>query len=488
MKKPFLRTTSDYSLLKDESGKYLPVISQHFSRFIMNNDKYFARSLSRVEDGRAELQKMLQDVRKVIFSKDELINWFHKVRQDAKMETDIIFIKYEADLGTDENKIDFERCGYLAGIHSEADRYLNIMVAIEPLDEGKPHYAILDRLDSLDETFVRTDSIPGYYAFQNDKRIAKQHFEIKNLDDYWADYLSLKDKHEVREGFGNLKYLLSYYHSEFRWELIKVRPREEIKQFLNFHLKRFTGDPIDFINHIEFRIMPELDGVAGSNYPIYRLIIKEWLKEKHTGLNKAGEIYLLESVASVSATFLDNVYTYRDFKDENKYNTLICSFLNQRFSTKSWTIKDQSLGGSSNSESKANRAGMAFRDLTVVDDKNHHISAIECFRLHYVPTQNESDSEIAEHLTKIFRNEPIGLSPLFIIVYCETKSFPQTWEKYLNYITNIDFSNYKLIESIKQVLPNPESANIKIAKAVHIRETNEITVYHIFINLFPGGQ
>lgn len=485
MSEVFLKSTTEISLFEKKSGSSMKVINNLLLNFIMDNNDYFKRCLTEVENGKAELRKQLDDARKVIFNKGDLVNWFYKIKEDAKAETDMIFIRYQATIGMDEKKIDFERAGFLAGIYDEAERYLTLMVAIEPLDKNKPHYSILDRLEDLDETFIKTDNIPGYYSIQKDKKIVKQKFEIENLDDYWTEYLSLKDKHEVTEGFGDIRYLLSQYHFEFRWELIKIRPREEIKNFLNFHLKKYSGDPMDFINHIEFRVMPHLDGVAGSDYPIYQSLFKDWLREKRHKLNQAGAEYLLESVASVSASFVDNVILYREFKDENKYNTLICGFLNQRFSSKGWTSKDQSLGGSSNSESTAHRAGIAFRDFIIADEKNHHISAIESFRLKYVPTQNEGDSDITEHLIKIFRNEPLGLSPLFILVYCETKSFSKTWEKYLNYIDKIDFSNYKLIQVEKNVELSPNMANIKIAKASHIRETSEINVYHVFINMYP---
>lgn len=485
MNEIFLRSTGEISLLEKKSGSSIKVISSQLSNFIMDNNEYFKRCLSEVENGKAELRKMLDDARRVIFTKEDLINWIHKIKEDAQTETDLIFIRYEASLGMDEKKIDFERAGFLAGIYDEADRYLCLIVAIEPLDKDKPHYAILDRLEELDEIYIKTDNIPGYYSIQQDKKILKQKFEIKNLDDYWSEYLSLKEKHNVTEGFGDIKYLLQQYHFEFRWVLIKIRPREEIKHFLDFHLKKYSGEPLDFINHIEFRVMPEMAGVARSDYPIYQLLIKDWLREKRNKVNEAGEEYLLESIVSVSASFVDNVFEYRKMEDENKYNTVLCGFLNQRFSSKGWCVNDQSLGGSSNSKSTTNRAGIAFRDLIISNEKNHHISSIECFRLKYVPTQNESDSEIKEHLIKIFRNEPIGLSPLFILVYCETKSFGKTWKKYLNYIDKIDFTNYKLIEFEKNIQLNPERANVKIAKAKHIRETNEINVYHIFINMYP---
>jgi hypothetical protein len=484
MSEVFLRNTSEISLLEKKSGNSMKVISNMLSKFIDNAD-YFKRCLSQVENGRQELQRKLIDARRIIFTKEDLINWFYKMKEDAKTETDMIFIRYQASIGADEKKIDFERAGFLAGIYEEAERYLTLMVAIEPLDKDKPHYAILDRLEQLDETIVKTDNIPFYYSIQKDKKILKQKYQIKCLDDYWTEYLALKDKHEVVEGFGDIRYLLSDYHREFKWDLIQIRPREEIKDFLNFHLKKFSGEPIDFLNHIEFRVMPHLDGFARSDYPIYQLLIKDWLKEKRNKLNQQGEEYLLESVVSVSASFVDNVVSYRTLSDENKYNTLLCGFLNQRFSSKSWTAKDQSLGGSSDSESPANRAGLSFRDFIFSDEQNHNISAMECFRLSYVPAQIESDSEIKNHLTKIFRNEPLGLSPLFILVYCETKSFSETWEKYLAYVNEINFKSYQLQGLEKNISLNPERANIKVAKAQHTRETSVINIYHVFINMFP---
>jgi hypothetical protein len=485
MNEVFLRNTSEISLVEKKSGSSMKVISSQLSNFIMNNNEFFKRCLTKVENGKAELRKMLDDAKRVIFTKEDLINWFYKIKEDAMAETDMIFTRYYASIGMDEKKIDFERVGFLAGIYDEAERYLTLMVAIQPLDMNKPHYSILDRLEELDEIYLKTDNIPGYYSIQKDKKILKRKFEIINLDDYWTEHLSLKDKYNVTEGFGDIRDLLCQYHFEFKWELVKIRPREEIKEFLNFHLKKYLGDPLDFINHIEYRVMPQLGGVAGCDYPIYQLLIKDWLREKRNKLNQADEEYILDSVASVSAAFIDNITEYRKSQDENKYNISICSLLNQRFSSKNWSAKDQSMGGSTDSASKANKAGIAFRDIIVTDNMNHHISAMECFRLKFVPTQNESDSEITKHLTKIFRNEPLGLSPLFILVYCETKSFSKTWYKYLNYIEKINFSNYKLIEVEKNFKLYPKRANIKIAKAIHIRETNEINVYHVFINIFP---
>ncbi|BDU25153.1 hypothetical protein [Flavobacterium sp. GSB-24] len=485
MEKVFLRSSAELSLLKEESQNSISINNSLFTKHILNNREFLDRAIATVPAGKSELRKMLDDARKVIFSKDELINWLHKIKQDSESETDTIFIEFEACFGMEASEINFERAGFLAGILKEAERYLNLIIAIEPLERTKPHHSILDRLEKLDEDFVDNDNIPGYYSVQRDARIPKRKYDLKNLDDYWNEYLSLQNRHHIIEGFGNLKHLLSQFHVEFKWDMIQIKPREDIKLFLDYHLKKFKGEPIDFLNHIEFRVMTGLAGLAGSNYLMYQLIIKEWLKDNRFILNQKEQIFLFNSVVEASATFLDNVFLHKKSCDENKYNIIIRDFLSLSLRHKSWSVKDQSMGGMTDSDSKANRAGISSRDLIILNEKDQHISAIECFRLKSVPKDNGRDSDISLHLKKIFRNEPIGISPLFIIVYCETKSFPETWERYLDYISKIDFENYQSIGFTGEIETSPIRANLRVAKVVHNRETKEIEVFHLFINMNP---
>ncbi len=481
----FLRSTGEISLLKRKSKYSITIINNDLSRFLDNRD-YRKRCLDNIQPGREELTRLLVEAKStILFNSDELVNWLDKMKKDAEIETAIIFIEYHANLGMDEHKIDFERAGVLTGMYMEAERWLDTLTAIEPLDKNKPHYAILDRLELVDEHFVKTDNIPGYYVFQEDPRVKKHDYALKNLDDYWRDHLSMKDKYQVGPDFGDIRHLLSQYHFEFRWEMAKIRPREEVNLFLDFHYNRYTGDKLDFLNHIEFRVMPEISSSSGSDYPVYQLLIKEWLKAKRHQLNRADEQYLVDSLTGVCASFVDYVFEHRKMSDENKYNAVICTGLNHRFSSRSWTAKDQSMGGLTDSASTAHRAGVAFRDLIISDEANHHISAVEFFRLYYVPSEVDGDSAIKEHLIKIFRNEPIGVSPLFIVVYCETGTFADTWKKYLEYVEQISFSAYGLKALEKDFFIRRSRASVKVAKAEHIRETNTINVYHIFINLYP---
>jgi len=485
MDKIFLRSTGEISLLKKKSDKSMIMLSSFLSSDLMDNKEYWSRCIKEVPNGKLECRKMLEDAKKIIFTKKELIYWFHKIMIDAKTETEIIFLTYTASIGMEVKKIDFERVGYLAGIYEEAERYLKLMTAIEPLDKNKPHYSIIDRLDKLDESYINTDNIPGYYCVQQNLKIKKHKYQIKNLDDYWVKYLDVKDDQLVSEGFGDLKFLLRQYHSEFEFELIKIRPLDNIKEFLDYHLKKYQGDPKDFINHIEYRTMPEVVGFSRSNYPIYQLIIKEWLDTKKNNLTKEERDFLLNEIVSVSATFLDGVSRYKKNPDENKYNMVLRDLLKHSINQKKWSVKDQTMGGSTDSLSKANSSGVSFRDIIITNDKGDHITAIECIRINSIPKDILKDSNIKFHLNKIFRNEPLGLSPLFIIVYCETKSYSETWKKYTNYISKINFEIYDSVECDNNYPTIPPMANLKVAKVKHVRENTDIEVYHIFINMNP---
>jgi hypothetical protein len=214
--------------------------------------------------------------------------------------------------------------------------------------------------------------------------------------------------------------------------------------------------------------------------------LSEWLKEKLTGLSVADENFLTMSLLMVLDTFLEDIFENRKRADENKYNMVIGHALGHRISEKTWMVKDQSLGGQTDSASTRNRAGVAFRDLIVVGKTGQHLSAMECFRLRHLPRKQSLANEIASHVRKIFRNEPLGISPLFIVVYYEgKKDFGQAWLTYVDYINDLEFDNYHLIHLEPNVTDFGARANIRVAKALHNRELSTIIVYHIMINMHP---
>ena len=484
-KNRYLRHNTDISLLEEKSEfsitNILPL--EHIN--IIDRDIYFNRVHENQKKGRIKLGNMLDDVRKITFCKEDLINWFYKIKEDCVNEVDHLLIRHGATMGAETKDINFEKIGVLTGIYEEAERYLAMMIAIEPTDQNAPHYSILDELERIDKEFIESDNIPGFYNAQSNSKIKLRKFQIRNLNHDWNKQLQKhKDSKHISDDFGNIEHLMSQYHTEFTWSIYRIKPREDIKAFLDFHYKSFPKEKAIFINHIEFRTLPQLESFTHTDHKLYEQLIYEWINEKRDKLNLEEKDFLLKSVNSICLTFLDSVHEYKKLKSENKYNILLRDFLKYRISNRNWSIKDQSMGGTTDPKNHSNTAGMAFRDLVIENDEGNHLSAIECLRIKSIPKDELSDQIIKEHLIKIFRNEPIGLSPLFIISYCETKNFIKTWNKYLEYIDKIDFGQYQNL-SLDNSIESEDYANLKVAKMNHYRSLKKIEVYHLFINMNP---
>jgi hypothetical protein len=63
-----------------------------------------------------------------------------------------------------------------------------------------------------------------------------------------------------------------------------------------------------------------------------------------------------------------------------------------------------------------------------------------------------------------------------------SEDFLDLWKKYLNHIREIDFQH--------KLLGKPEEqetgfAEIKLARAKHLRQGKETTLYHLFVNMKP---
>jgi len=481
----FLRNGTFHSIIREEEDKGFPVFSWGGEIFADGESRYFNRCLSKFEEGKTSFRKKLIDARKIIFSREEMVNWLYKIKEEAEEEYNLVFVEARASF-KDDDEIDYERVGLMGGIYHEANRFLNMMASIELREKDRPHYIIHDRLNELDQIVLRKDEIPGYYRVFNDDRVKKHPYEIKNLDDYWQKTLSHKENYNVGSDFGDPRYLLNDYHIEFTRALTKIAPIAEVAGFLDYHLKYFqVGSPVDFLNHLQYRIIPMLANWAGADYLMYRQVIEEWLKEKYFGLSNEDERFLVDALIDVLTGFLEDIFENLKRNDENKYNVVIKQGLTHRLRSKNWHVADQSLGGLTDSSSLSSRAGIAFRDLIISNSEGRPISAFECLRLRNTPTQSKPNTVIDQHVKKIFRNEPIGISPLFIIIYCETKTFADTWNNYLDRVSEVDFEQYHLINLEREFNEQGEYANIKLAKALHNRELNTVTVYHVMINMHP---
>lgn len=435
-----------------------------------------------MQAGRDDFKKRLEKASIGFFSQEQMVNWLCKMKEDTQLETTKIAIKHEATFGAKESLIDFERVGFLSGMYDAANWYLNEITASTSITK-EADYSVYDHLEKLDDAYIKTNKIPGYYQVQKDKQVKKHPFELETLDEYWQEYLELNKKHDVRKNFGDEHHLLELYHNQFAQNIVVMRPGSDVKLMLDYHYSNYKGMQIDFLNHIQFRMIHRLRNSAGSGYVVYQQLIMEWIEEKKYELSKRDEAFLFKTLVSACALFIDDLAIYKPLQDENKYNIVIRGFLQQAIQHKGWFVNDQSLGGFTDSESKANRRGIASRDFVIVNNEHQIFSAVEFFRLNYIPKTADTFSTISNHLAKIFCNEITGVSPLFMVVYCERKNFEESWSKYLEYVKQFNFADYPLNKIITEVDIKPKRTSLLTAVSEHKRAGGAINLYHLFLNV-----
>jgi hypothetical protein len=133
-------------------------------------------------------------------------------------------------------------------------------------------------------------------------------------------------------------------------------------------------------------------------------------------------------------------------------------------------VKDQTRWGSSASGKSPGEI-----DIKIETPDREAEAIIEAFNL-----KSLDRTVINSHLTKIFGYDASGLAYNFIIVYSEVQDFSGLWKKYLNHILEIDFQ-YKLVGKPEE--QETGFAEIKLARAKHLRQGKETTLYHLFVNM-----
>ncbi|MFC2146554.1 COR domain-containing protein [Acidobacteriota bacterium] len=154
--------------------------------------------------------------------------------------------------------------------------------------------------------------------------------------------------------------------------------------------------------------------------------------------------------------------------EENSRNGFITLLL----SIHGFIAKDQTQRGSS-------AAGKSIGELDILIETpdSEAESVIEAFNL-----EGFNRTVIDRHLKKLFGYDPGGLVRNFIVVYSEVEDFLGLWKKYLDHIPQIDFK-HKLMDKPEEEKTN--FAEIKLARAKHLRQGRETSVYHLFINMKP---
>jgi internalin A len=134
-------------------------------------------------------------------------------------------------------------------------------------------------------------------------------------------------------------------------------------------------------------------------------------------------------------------------------------------------VKDQPRFGRS-----ATGRSMGRPDIKIENSKGKTMAIIEAFNL-----KGFHKNIIDEHLERLFKYDPGGLEKNFIIVYSDANDFSGLWKRYLGNIRKIKFK-FILTEITEE---KTGYAEIKLAKAKHMREGVEVSIYHLFINMNP---
>lgn len=154
--------------------------------------------------------------------------------------------------------------------------------------------------------------------------------------------------------------------------------------------------------------------------------------------------------------------------EEDDRNTVMAMLLE----AKGLYIKDQTRWGVS-----ASGKSQGEVDIKIENPDPNYKTIIEAFTL-----KGLDRAVIKNHLLKLFGYDPSGFKQNFMLVYSEADDFSSLWEKYLDYITEVEYPYRRLNEP---EIINTSYAEIKAACLRFDREGEETLVYHIFINLKP---
>ena len=157
---------------------------------------------------------------------------------------------------------------------------------------------------------------------------------------------------------------------------------------------------------------------------------------------------------------------YRGDFSEDDRNTYISDLLDgDNYRTKDQTRWSKSAAGKSAGEI----------DILVKDNKSLPFTILEALNLKSV-----LKGYIIIHIDKTFKYDTTGFEHNFIIAYVNVKNFGVFWKKYIQFISTHTYQ-YKFV-SIKEIM-DYNYADIRIAKAEHIRNGKRIYLHHIAINL-----
>ncbi|MGD1867272.1 MAG: hypothetical protein ACFB0D_22205 [Phormidesmis sp.] len=139
---------------------------------------------------------------------------------------------------------------------------------------------------------------------------------------------------------------------------------------------------------------------------------------------------------------------------------------------KGYPVKDQTRRGKSASGKSAGEL-----DIFVQEKNGAPFTIIEALNL-----KSTDKGYIDLHLKKIFDYDTAGCKHNFILVYSRAQNFSQLCRNYLDYLPFVDYP-YPLHDTQFSVVVDLPFSDIKIVKATHIRNEEEVSLFHVIIDL-----
>jgi internalin A len=260
----------------------------------------------------------------------------------------------------------------------------------------------------------------------------------------------------IRQDFEHIHETLNMERDDHYKELIPCncdRCREKEKPYLFSYatLKR----------RLDKNIMVERCGISDDEMSIASLL---------RGVEPEKPVKPLDflEVLQLAGKYLQGISQSIKHQEDNR-NDFITSILR----LKGITVHDQTRWGVSGTGKS-----IGHLDFKLEHPQTKEESIVEAFNL-----DSLTKDVIKSHLQKLFIYDANGLKRNFILVYCGAKQFQKTWMDYFDYIRTITFE-HPLQEWVEE---SSEYADIKLARAVHLRSEKATEVYHIFINMPASG-
>ncbi|MGL5277257.1 hypothetical protein [Myroides sp.] len=420
---------------------FLSLTKEETLQYLKESEKFFILSNEFIENRiDAQFYKII-----VSILTDSLNNLKGLFQQNLKIAADILFRKEAFSYSQSNNPFYLGFYRVLNSVYLiEQENPENWLDYRHSLNQLYIQYSninnqiLKDRLNQsvLSATFnslIETQFIEPYFSLSFTSQIAKIEVRLNELDSTSEEFIFLN---LIKKLVNNHDYNQKIESESIRELLKKICPQRSYKSIDETLQKvKPNGNILDFLSIVEDLRTPSIEDFTDK-------LINACIK-------------------------LQGNRIYRGEYSEDDRNTFIATILE----ASDYNVKDQTRWSTSAAGKSAGEI-----DIFIYDKKRTPYVIIEALNLNSL----KRDYTIL-HINKIFNYDTSGLKSNFILVYSSAKNFHDLWSKYIKLITEHNYQ-YEFV-SFEEINDYPYT-DIKIGKAKHIRNSEEIFLYHIMVNVF----